>query len=94
MTDPVKFLRDTAPYINTHRGKTFVLAFSGEAVEIRSRYAGGWVVASKVAIAEIVGRDDKNVRRTSRCVPVWGSSGGLAKTRQGDQCDENLKRFV
>lgn len=32
MTDPVKFLRDTAPYINTHRGKTFVLALSGEAV--------------------------------------------------------------
>jgi len=33
VTDPVKFLRDTAPYINTHRGKTFVLALSGEAVD-------------------------------------------------------------
>ncbi len=32
MTEHVKFLRDTAPYINAHRGKTFVLAFSGEAV--------------------------------------------------------------
>lgn len=28
----VKFLRDSAPYINTHRGKTFVLALSGDAV--------------------------------------------------------------
>ncbi|MDX2464318.1 MAG: amino-acid N-acetyltransferase [Porticoccus sp.] len=33
MTDYVKFLRDTSPYINTHRGKTFVLALSGEAVD-------------------------------------------------------------
>jgi amino-acid N-acetyltransferase len=32
VTEHVKFLRDTAPYINAHRGKTFVLAFSGEAV--------------------------------------------------------------
>jgi len=32
VTDYVKFLRDTSPYINTHRGKTFVLALSGEAV--------------------------------------------------------------
>lgn len=32
MTDYVKFLRETSPYINTHRGKTFVLALSGEAV--------------------------------------------------------------
>lgn len=32
MSDYVKFLRDTSPYINTHRGKTFVLALSGEAV--------------------------------------------------------------
>lgn len=32
MNDFVKFLRDTSPYINRHRGKTFVLAFSGEAV--------------------------------------------------------------
>lgn len=32
MTNYVKFLRDTAPYINTHRGKTFVLAISGEAI--------------------------------------------------------------
>ena len=32
VTEHVKFLRDTSPYINTHRGKTFVLAFSGEAV--------------------------------------------------------------
>ena len=28
----VKFLRDTSPYINQHRGKVFVLAISGEAV--------------------------------------------------------------
>jgi len=32
VTDYVKFLRDTSPYINTHRGKTFVLALGGEAV--------------------------------------------------------------
>ena len=32
MTDYVKFLRETSPYINAHRGKTFVLALSGEAV--------------------------------------------------------------
>lgn len=32
MTDYVKFLRDTSPYINAHRGKTFVLALGGEAV--------------------------------------------------------------
>ena len=32
MTDYVKFLRETSPYINTHRGKTFVLALSGEAI--------------------------------------------------------------
>ncbi|MEH6529485.1 MAG: amino-acid N-acetyltransferase, partial [Porticoccus sp.] len=30
--DYVKFLRETSPYINTHRGKTFVLALSGEAI--------------------------------------------------------------
>ena len=28
----VKFFRDTSPYINNHRGKTFLLAFSGEAM--------------------------------------------------------------
>ena len=32
MSDDVKFLRDTSPYINAHRGKTFVLALSGEAI--------------------------------------------------------------
>ncbi|MEH6467007.1 MAG: amino-acid N-acetyltransferase [Porticoccus sp.] len=32
MTDYVKFLRETSPYINTHRGKTFVLALGGEAI--------------------------------------------------------------
>ena len=32
VTEHVKFLRDTSPYVNIHRGKTFVLAFSGEAV--------------------------------------------------------------
>ncbi|HEB26554.1 MAG TPA: amino-acid N-acetyltransferase [Porticoccus sp.] len=32
MTDYVKFLRETSPYINTHRGETFVLALSGEAI--------------------------------------------------------------
>ncbi len=32
MSEFVKFLRDTSPYINSHRGKTFVLAFSGAAV--------------------------------------------------------------
>jgi amino-acid N-acetyltransferase len=32
VTDYVKFLRETSPYINTHRGKTFVLALSGEAI--------------------------------------------------------------
>ena len=28
----VKFLRNTSPYINSHRGKTFLLALSGEAM--------------------------------------------------------------
>lgn len=32
MSDYVKFLRDTSPYINAHRGKTFVLAIGGEGV--------------------------------------------------------------
>ncbi|MEZ5530406.1 MAG: amino-acid N-acetyltransferase [Porticoccaceae bacterium] len=32
MSDYVKFLRDTSPYINAHRGKTFVLALSGEGI--------------------------------------------------------------
>lgn len=32
MNDYVRFLRDTSPYINAHRGKTFVLALSGEAI--------------------------------------------------------------
>src|SRR5690606_15109054 len=31
--DYVKWFRNSAPYINTHRGKTFVLMFSGNAVE-------------------------------------------------------------
>lgn len=31
-TDYVKWFRNSAPYINAHRGKTFVLMFSGEAV--------------------------------------------------------------
>lgn len=30
--DYVKWFRHTSPYINAHRGKTFVIAFSGEAV--------------------------------------------------------------
>ncbi len=33
MSDQVKFLRDTCPYINAHRGKTFVLALGGETVD-------------------------------------------------------------
>ena len=32
VTKYVKFLRDTSPYVNAHRGKTFVLAFSGKAM--------------------------------------------------------------
>ena len=33
MTDQyVHWFRNSAPYINTHRGKTFVLLFGGEAV--------------------------------------------------------------
>ena len=32
MSDYVKFLRDTSPYINQHRGKIFVLALSVEAI--------------------------------------------------------------
>lgn len=32
-TDSVKIIRNSAPYINAHRGKTFVLMFGGEAVE-------------------------------------------------------------
>ena len=32
MTDYVKFFRETSPYINRHRGKTFVLALPGEAI--------------------------------------------------------------
>lgn len=31
--DYVKWFRNSAPYINSHRGKTFVLMFGGEAVE-------------------------------------------------------------
>ena len=30
--DNVKWFRNAAPYINAHRGKTFVLMFGGEAV--------------------------------------------------------------
>lgn len=30
---PVHWFRNSAPYINTHRGKTFVIMFGGEAVE-------------------------------------------------------------
>jgi len=32
VADYVKFFRDTSPYINMHRGKTFVIAVSGDAV--------------------------------------------------------------
>lgn len=32
MTDYVKFFRDTAPYINMHRGRTFVVVVRGEGV--------------------------------------------------------------
>lgn len=32
MTDYVKFFRDTAPYANMHRGRTFVVVLRGEAV--------------------------------------------------------------
>ena len=31
--DNVKWFRNAAPYINAHRGKTFVLMFGGEAVQ-------------------------------------------------------------
>ena len=31
--DSVKIIRNSAPYINAHRGKTFVLVFGGEAVQ-------------------------------------------------------------
>ncbi|GAB3013313.1 amino-acid N-acetyltransferase [Bowmanella dokdonensis] len=33
VNDSVKLFRNSAPYINSHRGKTFVLMFGGEAVE-------------------------------------------------------------
>lgn len=33
MIDYVKFFRDTSPYINMHRGKTFVLSLSGEGIQ-------------------------------------------------------------
>lgn len=33
MTDYVKFFRDTAPYINMHRGRTFVVVVRGEGVQ-------------------------------------------------------------
>lgn len=33
MSDYVKFFRDTSPYINAHRGKTLVIALSGEAIQ-------------------------------------------------------------
>lgn len=36
MSDYVKFFRETSPYINMHRGKTFVLALSGETVADRN----------------------------------------------------------
>jgi len=32
MTDYVKFFRETSPYINRHRGKTFVIALPGEVI--------------------------------------------------------------
>ena len=32
MVDHVKFFRQTSPYINMHRGKTFVIAISGDGV--------------------------------------------------------------
>jgi amino-acid N-acetyltransferase len=32
VSDYVKFFRDTSPYINMHRGKTFVIAISGEGI--------------------------------------------------------------
>jgi amino-acid N-acetyltransferase len=32
VADYVKFFRDTSPYINAHRGKTFVIAISGDGV--------------------------------------------------------------
>ncbi len=32
MTDYVKFFRETSPYINRHRGKTFIIALPGEAI--------------------------------------------------------------
>lgn len=32
-TAPIRWLRNTAPYINAHRGKTFVLAMSGEVAQ-------------------------------------------------------------
>ncbi|MFT5276649.1 MAG: amino-acid N-acetyltransferase [Glaciecola sp.] len=32
-TQSVRFFRSSAPYINAHRGKTFVLMFGGEAIE-------------------------------------------------------------
>ncbi|WP_339723424.1 amino-acid N-acetyltransferase [uncultured Paraglaciecola sp.] len=31
--DSVKIIRNSAPYINAHRGKTFILMFGGEAIE-------------------------------------------------------------
>ncbi len=33
MSNYVKFFRDTSPYINAHRGKTFVIALGGEAIQ-------------------------------------------------------------
>ena len=32
-TDSIRLFRSSAPYINAHRGKTFVLMFGGEAFE-------------------------------------------------------------
>ena len=33
LQDSVKIIRNSAPYINAHRGKTFVIVFGGEAIE-------------------------------------------------------------
>lgn len=51
MSDYVKFLRETSPYINLHRGKIFVLALSGSSV----RHANFTNIVHDIALLHSLG---------------------------------------
>lgn len=67
-TELVEGFRHSVPYINTHRGKTFVIMLGGEALSMTifpaSLAISGYCIASVFALSWCMARDRKST-------PIW-----------------------